>query len=214
LLHAALTTYLAYTPEFSYPFFDRLWKTMLLAGFVATFMQNRTRLQAVTWVMAMSIAALAFKGAAFSIMTAGQFRVFGPPASQITDNNLFAGAICIALPFLFYLVATTADRRVKLGLTIMAWAMPVAVIFTYSRGGLVTLLAVAFCYFLQSSRKVPIAIAAAATITFAIPLMPDQWVSRMQTISETAQDTSKADGSVQGRFNAWYVYSQIAMDRQ
>jgi len=58
LLHSGITTLLAYNPEFSYPYFDRLWKTMLLAGFVAIFMQTRTRLQAAVWVMAISIAAL------------------------------------------------------------------------------------------------------------------------------------------------------------
>jgi len=153
------------------------------------------------------------KGAAFSILTAGQFRVFGPPGSQITDNNLFAGAICIAFPFVVYLASTSAQPLAKLVARSFALLMPLTVLFTYSRGGLLTLLSVGGCYFLQSRRKLPITIAVVVLGLFALPLMPSKWLERMQTITETIQDTGKADESVQGRFNAWYVYSRIAMDR-
>lgn len=213
VFHTGLTTLLAYNPDYSYPYFDRLWKTVLLALFVAAYMGTRTRLQAVTWVMALSIALLSVKGFVFTILTAGQFRVFGPPATQITDNNLFAGAICIALPSVIYLRQTTANPAVRSALGALAFAMPCTVLFTYSRGGLLALLSVGLCYFLQSKRKVPIVIACVALFTLAVPMMPSQWLTRMSTISETVQDTDKADDSVKGRFNAWYVYSQIALDR-
>ena len=49
---------------------------MALAGFIVLFMQNRTRLHAIVWVAVASIGMLAAKGAVFSVLTAGQFRVF------------------------------------------------------------------------------------------------------------------------------------------
>lgn len=213
LLHTAVTTFLAYNVDYSYPYFDRLWKTMALGGFIAFFMQNRTRIQAMVWVTVFSIGMLAFKGAAFSILTAGQFRVFGPDGSQISDNNHFAGAICMTIPLGFYLVATTANPLLKMALRVLAWSLPLAVLFTYSRGGLLALLAVGGCYFLQARRKVPIAAAALAAFFLLLPLMPSHWLDRMSTISSTVGDTSTADESIQGRFNAWYVYSKVAMDR-
>jgi putative inorganic carbon (hco3(-)) transporter len=213
LLHTALTTFMAYNPEYSYPYFDRLWKTMALGGFIAFFMQNRTRIQAMVWVMVFSIGMLAFKGAAFSILTAGQFRVYGPIGTQITDNNHFAGAICMTIPLCFYLVATTTNPLLKTGLRVLGWSLPLAALFTYSRGGLIALLAVGLCYFLQARRKVPIAAVAVAAFFFLVPLMPSHWLDRMSTISETVGDTKTADESIQGRFNAWYVYTKVAMDR-
>jgi len=213
LLHTALTTFVAYNPDYSYPYFDRLWKTMALGGFIAFFMQNRTRVQAMVWVMVFSIGMLAFKGAAFSILTGGQFRVFGPIGTQIADNNHFAGAICMTIPLCFYLVATTVHPMLKMALRVLAWSLPLAVLFTYSRGGLLALLAVGGCYFLQARRKTPIAAAAIAAFFLLLPLMPSHWLDRMNTITSTVSDTTTADESIQGRFNAWYVYSRVAMDR-
>ncbi|MBL8706482.1 MAG: putative O-glycosylation ligase, exosortase A system-associated [Rhodospirillales bacterium] len=213
LLHSGLTTMLALSPDYSYPYFDRMWKTMALAGFIVLFMQNRTRLQALVWVIVASIGMLALKGSAFSILTAGQFRVWGPIGSQIHDNNHFAGAICMTIPLCFYLVATTKNAMVKLALRCLGWSLPLAALFTYSRGGLLTLLAVAGCYFLQTKRKLPMVIAAVAVFLVLLPMMPSHWLDRMNSISETIGDSSKADESVQGRFNAWYVYSRVAMDR-
>lgn len=213
LAHSAMTTFVGFTPDYSYPYFDRMWKTMALAGFIVLFMQNRTRLQAIVWVAVASIAMIAAKGAAFSILTAGQHRIFGPEGTQIGDNNHLAGVICMVLPLCLYLAATAQNATTKLAVRLLACFLPAAVLFTYSRGGLVTLSAVSFCYFLQARRKLPIAAALIAAVLFLLPMMPAHWLERMQTISETVNDTSKADGSIQGRFNAWYVYSQIAIER-
>jgi probable O-glycosylation ligase (exosortase A-associated) len=60
---------------------------------------------------------------------------------------------------------------------------------------------------------VTIAAAAFGVFVMAVPLMPAHWIERMSTIRSTVQDTETADLSVQGRFNAWYVYSQLALER-
>ncbi|MCC7046383.1 MAG: putative O-glycosylation ligase, exosortase A system-associated [Alphaproteobacteria bacterium] len=213
LVHSGITTFLGFVPEYSYPYFDRLWKTMLLGLFILLFMQNRTRLQAVVWVVVFSIGLLAVKAAAFSIMTAGQYKVLGPPGSQISDNNHFAGAISMLVPFVAYLYSTTKHASMKTALLVMAWLVPLGALFTYSRGGLLSLLAVAFCFWLKARKRMFIAVCATVLLVLAIPIMPSQWTDRMSTITETFEDTGKADDSVKGRFNAWYVYSQLALER-
>lgn len=212
LVHCAITTLAAFHYDYSYPFFDRMWKTMFLAVFIVLFMQNRTRLHAIVWVIVLSLGLLAVKGALFSIVVRGQFLVLGPPGSQITDNNHFAGAMCMVIPLVVYLYATTADKRIRLGLLGMSFMVPLGVLFTYSRGGLLTLLAVAGCFWLKARRRMLIAAAAIGLFLVAIPMFPSHWLDRMATIRETLQDTSSADGSVQGRFNAWYVYSRLGIE--
>lgn len=213
LVHSGITTALGFVPDFSYPYFDRMWKTLLLACFIVVFMNNRTRLQAVIWIIVLSLGLLAVKAGLFSIMTAGQFKVLGPRGSQITDNNHFAGAMTMVIPLAAYLYKTTSHKSVKTALLAMAWLIPIGVFFTYSRGGLLALLAVAFCFWLKARRRLLIAAAAAGILIMAIPLMPSQWLDRMSTIQETLEDTGTADDSVKGRFNAWYVYSQLAIER-
>lgn len=213
LVHSAITTALGFVPDYSYPYFDRLWKTMFLGCFIVLFMQNRTRLQAVVWIVVLCIGLLAVKAAVFSIVTAGQFRVHGPRGSQISDNNHFAGAMCMVIPLAAYLYSTTLHKTVKLWLLGLSWAIPLGVLFTYSRGGLLSLLAVAGCFWMRSRHRLVLAAAAFGLVVVAVPLMPAHWLERMSTIRQTIKDTEQADESVQGRFNAWYVYSQLALER-
>lgn len=213
--HSGITTMTGFSPEYSYPYFDRLWKTIALGVAIAVFMQNRTRIQAMIWVSVVSIGTIAAKGAAFVILTAGAYRIWGPPSSQIEDNNHLAGVLCMVIPFGVYLYQTSSNPLVRRGLVVLIGTMLATVLFTYSRTGLLALLSVGFSYWLMAKtrHKVTLAVIAVLIVAIGVPLMPQKWLDRMQTITETIDDTSKADESMRARFEAWSVYYAVGMER-
>lgn len=214
LAHCGLTTMMAFRPDYSYPYLDRMWKTIALGVAIAAFMQNRTRIQAMVWVSVMSIGAIAAKGATFAVVTAGAFRIWGPRSSQIEDNNHLAGVLCMVIPFAVYLHRTSMHAIARRGLVVLIGMMLATVLFSYSRTGLVALFAVGFCYWLMASTRHKTILVAAAILglVVAVPLMPQQWLDRMGTLSNALNDTSKLDESARSRFETWSVYYRVGKD--
>src|SRR5262249_2768183 len=79
-------------------------------------LQERNRLRLFLLTMCASIAFFSVKGGIFSLITRGQYRVFGPPGSFIADNNSLAVAELMVFPLMIYLGQTDPRRWVRRGL--------------------------------------------------------------------------------------------------
>lgn len=145
-----------------------------------------------------SFGLLVLKTLPFMIRSGGEFRIYGPPDSMLADNNDFALALNMALPFFFYLAKTESNRLVKrlFGFIFVA-AIP-AIFLTYSRGGIVGLAAVFVLLLLRGRQKVALFLVLACAVILAVVVLPEQWQQRMQSTTDTSRDVS-----IQGRFNAW-----------
>lgn len=177
------------------------------------FMNTRTRLHAVVCIIVLSIGLLAVKAAIFTTVTGGGGRIFGPPNSQIADNNHFGGAVVMTLPFAIYLVQQTADPMMRMAMRFGVAAFPVAALFTYSRGALLALSAVSSVYWWSSRYKVRIAVAFVVIGLAGLPFMPERWMERMSTIQDTTGGRDAVDGSVAGRFDSWAAHWEMARKR-
>ena len=82
-----------------------------------------------------------------------------------------------------------------------------SVISSWSRGGLLGLIAVLGALVLTSKRKWLILPILAGALIFALPHLPQEWFDRMHTI-----ETFQEDGSVQSRFKAWEYGINKALD--
>lgn len=211
--HTAFTTMLSVLPDQAFNLFDRLWKTIVLVLFIIMFMNTRTRIHAVVCIIVLSIGLLAVKAAIFTGVTGGGARIFGPRNSQIADNNHFGAAMVMTLPFAIYLVQQTADPMARLALRMGAAALPIAALFTYSRGALLALSSVSAVYWWNSKYKVRIAVAFVCVALVGIPFMPERWMDRMSTIQNTTGGPEAVDGSVQGRFDSWAAHWEMAKKR-
>lgn len=211
--HTAITTVFSVLPDQSFNLFDRLWKTIVLVFFIIMFMNTRTRIHAVVCIIVLSIGLLAVKAAIFTGVTGGGARIFGPRNSQIADNNHFGAAMVMTLPFAVYLVQQTADPMARMALRMGAAALPVAALFTYSRGALLALSSVSAVYWWNSKYKVRIAIAFVCVGLAGLPFMPERWIDRMSTIQNTTGGPEAVDGSVQGRFDSWAAHWEMANRR-
>jgi probable O-glycosylation ligase (exosortase A-associated) len=81
-----------------------------------------------------------------------------------------------------------------------------AIVFTYSRGALLGLGVIACLLFLQSRRKLLLAVIAAPISLIAVGFLPAKLVDRTATIQ-----TYEEDGSAMERLRAWSVSKNVAL---
>lgn len=209
ILLTTLSSTLAMAPNTSWPLWERHIKTFALVFMVMAIMHNRVRIQALVWVIVVSIGYFSVQGGLIGIVSAGGSHISGPPRSQISDNNHLALAMVITLPLMNYLRIQSEKRFVQLSL-MMAMALSViGVLSTYSRGGLISLVAMLGFLWLKSSKKSIVIIFAIIIVIPAVQFMPDKWTNRMSTI----KGASEKDGSFQGRIRAWETSFNLALDR-
>lgn len=169
---------------------------------------NRIRAQALIWVMVISIGFYSVKGGLFTLVTGGAAHVYGPAASMIADNNQFAVAMLVTVPLMNYLRVTSRQRFVRLGLAAAMGLSLIAVLGSYSRGGLLALAAVGLFLWVKSKRKSWPTLALLGIAVVGLTVMPSQWGQRMDSI-----DHYKEDPSAMGRLSIWGAAIKIATAR-
>jgi putative inorganic carbon (hco3(-)) transporter len=176
-----------------------LGEKMLLMTIVAyTLTNSRSRVEQLIIVCVLSIGFWGFRGGLIAITTGGAARVHGPDNSMIGDNNDLGVALTMILPLIFYL----HDRYRQVG---FKWAIQVLIgltvlgdIFTYSRGALVAMSAMAIMLWVRSQKKLQILVLIVVAGIGVWKLAPAAWTERMFTI-----ETYQNDASAEGRIHMW-----------
>lgn len=204
------TTFFAILPEEAWSELGQISKIMLMAFLTAFLIDNKEKLRYLLYTITFSFGFFGLKGGIFSLLSGGQYRIWGPAGSFIEDNNALALGLNMALPFMFF-VARTEQRPWLRKLLYITFAFTVlAVIFTYSRGGFVGLVVVMFGIFLtiRMRWKVLIALLVVASFPIVVSNMPDAWLDRIGTIQSYQED-----GSALSRLAAWKAAWNLALDR-
>lgn len=203
-----VTTYFALDPDFSVTRLDRTLKTIVLAIFITMLVTTKARIQAMVWMVVVSLGYYAVKGGGFVLLTGGGSRVFGPDDSMISDNNALGLALVMLLPLVNYLRVTSQRSYVRLGLLATLGFNFIAIIGTYSRGALLALGAALVVTALRTRSGVVMLAVGAVLVGTLVNFMPAQWIERMSTIQSYEQDAS-----FEGRTAAWRTSMNIAMER-
>jgi probable O-glycosylation ligase (exosortase A-associated) len=201
------TTFFALMPEAAWIKWDRVIKILIMTIVPMFLLQDRNRLRLLLLVMTGSIAFFSVKGGLFSLLTGGQYRVFGPSRSFIEENNALAVAELMVLPLMLYLGRSEKRKWVKRGLYVSIPLTVLSVIFSYSRGALLGLIAMVGVMIATSRRwglAIGFLVLAGASSTF----IPAQWYERMNTIR-----SYKEDESAMARFSSWAFAINVATDR-
>lgn len=207
ILWVSITTLLAFYPADALGEYTRFIKIQV--GILFTLMLIRTpgQIKLLVAVIAFSIGFYGIKGGIFTIVTGGNYLVWGPEGSFIQGNNEIALAQLMALP-LFYFLFTDTDRRwLKLTLLGCMVLMLAAIVGSHSRGALLGMICTGLFLWWHSKHKLPLAALALMLGLMALPLMPEQWFSRMATIQ-----TYEQDASAMGRINSWTMGTNVALD--
>ena len=203
-----ITTFFALNPDGAMIEWDRFMKIQLMSFATLILMVNRKRIELLVWVIVISIGFFGVKGGVFSMLTGGQYLVFGPLWSFIQDNNAMALALIMVLPLMRYLQVNSNNKWISRGLT-AAMALTALAIFTsHSRGALLAGSVMAFVLMLKSRAKVRVGFGMLVAIPLILMFLPPEWFDRMATIR-----TYQQDESAMGRINAWWFAYEVALDR-
>jgi probable O-glycosylation ligase (exosortase A-associated) len=204
----AVTSYFAFMPDVAWHRFSIFFKIMVLVFFTLLLVQSRERLHWLIWVIAVSIGFFGVKGGLFVLATGGQYRVIGPPQSFIHNTNDIAFAMAMVLPLMRYLQLQTRHKWVRIGLWSAMGLTSIAILGTYSRGGMLTLAAVLLMLFWKTRGKFLMLVMAVVAIPIMLSIVPQKWYNRMATI-----ETYHQDESAMGRIQSWKFAAHLALHR-
>jgi len=180
-------------------------KIYLMIFVTIALLQTKEHIMLFAWVVFGSLALLGVKGGIFTITSLGGSRVWGPPGSFIEGNNEFALALIMVIPLVYFLQLQVTRNIWRHMLSVAMLLCAVAALGSYSRGALLAIAAMGAIFWWRSPRKLEAAIFISIIAVAMVPLFPEQWWARMDTISEY-----QADGSAMGRINAWGVAWEVA----
>jgi probable O-glycosylation ligase (exosortase A-associated) len=208
VVHITLTSMVALNPTIAWSKWEWVVKSLLMAFVTMSLFQDRHRLRWLYMVTALSLGFYGLKGGIWALKSGGSENVYGPEGTFFGDNNELGLALCMMLPLFLYLSREETRPWLKRILRITFVFSIVAILFTYSRGAFLGLLAIAALLVWRSPwRKTAIAVALGLAVAIT-PFLPDKWWSRMETITAEHQDRS-----IQGRLEAWKTGFNLALDR-
>lgn len=199
---------LGFDPAGDYAQWNKVMKIYLMTFVAAMLLHNKYHIIAFAWVTAGSLAILGAKGGLFTILTGGAHRVWGPLGSFIYDNNEFALSLIMSIPLLHFLQLQLENKWARHAVSLTMLLCAAAAIGTYSRGALLAITAMGVVFWWRSQHKFAIGVMIAVVGLALLPMMPESWWERMQTIG-----TYQEDGSAMGRINAWVVAWEVAQHK-
>lgn len=202
-----ITTLTAFNSDSAWDHWNKIWKIQMMTLVTLTLMLKKERIEGLIWVMAGSLAFYGVKGGIFTILTGGNYRVWGPPGTFIGGNNEIALALVMVIPLLRYLQITVTKRWQSVGLGLTMILCMISIIGTYSRGAFLALAAMGLLLVWKSRKRASLLLALTIVLPLAALIVPAKWTERMQTI-----ETYEEDASVQGRFNSWIFAFNLAKD--
>lgn len=190
-----------------YPQWEKVLKINFMVFVAMALINHKRDLFALIWVTAGSLALLGAKGGVFTIMTGGNYKVWGPPGSFIEDNNEFALALVMTIPLLRFLQMQLTNRLGRHLMTLWMMLCAASALGSHSRGGLLAIVAMTLVMWWRGRNKFFSAVLIGAVGVALLLFMPAEWTGRMETIQDYSQDRSAL-----GRFSAWWTAWRLAFD--
>ncbi|MEJ0084602.1 MAG: putative O-glycosylation ligase, exosortase A system-associated [Pseudomonadota bacterium] len=200
-----LTTFLSQFPAAAWFKWDAAFKTILLAYFIPFVLAKREHLELFLWTVISTMGFFFFVAGVKSLFGGGGYGV-----SLVSDNegvmwnegSTLATQAIAAIPLFYYAAQHSLLAKKIPTLKFILFGLAVSgvllLIGTQARTGLVALLALVLLALRYSrSRGTIIAMCIAAPL-FATPFVPQTWIERMTTITNTQQESS-----AQGRVAVW-----------
>jgi probable O-glycosylation ligase (exosortase A-associated) len=201
-----LTWALGLDPEDQFDQWNKIMKVNFMVLVCLMLFRTKEQIFMLAWVLTFSVALLSMKGGAFTIMTGGSYRVWGPPGSWIFGNNEFAVATIMTIPLLRFIQLQLTSRVLRGVLLVGMVLCAASALGSHSRGALLAIIAMSTVLWWRGTNRLRNGLIFVAVGLAAINAMPDHWTQRMDTI-----DAYSEDMSAMGRFSAWWVSWNLAL---
>ena len=187
---------------------NKVMKIYFMTFVALVLLRSKMHIFALIWVMVLSLGFIGTKGGAFTLATAGAYKVWGPPETFIAENNALAVAVVMTIPLVRFLQTQVDSRWMRHGMTIVMLLLAACALGSQSRGALLAVVAMTMLLWWRMRRHRLIGLIVMGTLGAAlISFMPDSWSDRMSTMQTYGEDQS-----AMGRIAAWWVAWGIGFD--
>jgi putative inorganic carbon (hco3(-)) transporter len=181
-----------------------LVKVILVALLTAALLVNRQRLRQFGLVVSLALGFYGVKSGLFYLAGGG---TLNGPGGMLLDNNDFALANTMNLPFLWYLSNDVSDlrfgRALKLVMRIAFFFTILTIMSTGSRGGFLAMGVTLFIMAMKTRFKVPALVGIVLVGLLALAFAPPEYIDRLRSI------TKAEDASAQARLISWQVAANM-----
>ena len=205
MLWMCITLPFSYYFEESFYLWNRVMKIDLMVLVAMTVLYSKRHITMLAWVLAGSLGFYGVKGGLFTLATGGGSMVWGPAGSYIGGNNEVALALVMIIPLMRFLQLTTESAWIKRSLMVAMLLCAVAALGSQSRGAFLAIAAMVSVLLWRSDKKIVVGVLLVVAGVALLSFMPEQWWTRMETIS-----TYEQDASATGRLNAWWMAWNLA----
>lgn len=194
-------------PAYSWRYWNQAMRAFVPVFLAFVLMTRKARIHGLIWMIVVSLGFYGVKGGVYTIVHLGHGRVFGPPGSQITDNNALALSLVMELPLVYYLWRHTEHRLLRFGLQAAAVLQAISILGSYSRGAFISIAVMLGLFWWRSKNKLVYAIVGTVVMAAILSIMPGTFWERMSTLHDIS-----ASSSFEGRVQAWHVAFMYAND--
>lgn len=208
-----LAVLMAPDPATSLEFYlDFVVKMALHMIIVLVLINSEHRLISLVWVFALSLGYHSVKIALVTIKSGfviGQLNGFGPADTMIEDRNHFALAMLMLAPLLYFLWKHAQQKIMRYAAGLGMATCFIAVIGSFSRGGLITMAAMVGFLWTKTQNKIVTGGIMAIMAFIGLSFAPQEYKDRISTIFAQGQqetvfdDRTKIDSSFCGRLATW-----------
>lgn len=200
----------ALVPEMAEYTYGHYWKAVLIAVLTTGLVHDRKRFRILMVMIAFSIGFLGAKRGLYGLLRGG-IRYNDGPGGFMSDNNAFALHLNMVLPLLVGIAVVEKEKILKALAWTMAGLSVITILFTFSRGGLLTLCLITPLLIWRSRQRLLVGAVLAVGLTgflfFTSDSFTQQYAARASTISEYEEDSS-----ARGRLNAWETSWRVSLD--
>lgn len=205
-----VTVVTAVRPEASGDLYGYYWKAIVISVLTTGIVSDRRRFRVMIMLIAFSIGFLGAKRGLIGLLRGG-IRYSDGPGGFMSDNNAFALALNMILPLLAGIVMVEKRKVFRVTAGVMAVLCTVTILFTFSRGGLLTLCTVVPFLIWRSRHRLAvtglIALGLAGFLFFTSDTFTQAYAERASSISNYQEDRSAI-----GRLNAWTTSWRVFLD--
>ncbi len=190
--------------------FDVFTNLIIIAVLTTGLVCSKGRFRLMTMVIGLSLGALGLKYALFGAIHGGVVFTTGPGGFMV-DNNSFALCLNMALPLLAGIAFVEERKSIRLLALLLAIGSVGTIILTFSRGGLLTLGAVAVMLVWTPGKRLKAAAVLALLVggffLFTDESFQEKYFGRAGSIKNYEEDQS-----AMGRIEAWGTAIRISKD--
>lgn len=188
----------------------RLIKILVPAYFAILIIRKKIHFDFMLWCVVFSIGFFAVVEGLKWIASGGGHPIAGMAGHSLGDRNELSIAFNMTIPIALYLRNQygAKSKIVTLGLLGVVLMLVLSVLGTNSRGGFVSMMALALYLFKKSNHKALLLTVGAVCAAVAMQFLSNSWFDRMNTIQK-----ADGDSSFVGRMIAWKITTIMVSER-